>query len=96
MRVEPRLERLHLIARILRDLGPGEACGINVDRVLLAAYWQAVRYKFPRRADGSTELPKFPGWFTVARARTKLLKGHRPFLDRLMADPTLAGLREGE
>jgi tripartite ATP-independent transporter DctM subunit len=35
--------------------------------VLLAAYWQAVRYKFPRRADGSTELPRFPGWLMVAR-----------------------------
>jgi predicted NUDIX family NTP pyrophosphohydrolase len=31
----------------------------------------------------------------VAQARTKLLTGHRPFLDRLMADPALAGLREG-
>lgn len=36
--------------------------------VLIAAYWQAKRYGFPRRADGSTELPPFPGWFAVARA----------------------------
>ena len=43
--------------------------------VLLAAYWQAVRYKFPRRADGSTELPKFPGWFTVARTFVGALPG---------------------
>ena len=35
-------------------------------------------------------------WFPVARARTKLLTGHRPFLDRLMADSALAGLREGD
>ena len=36
------------------------------------------------------------GWFSVAQARAKLLKGQRPFLDRLMADPSLAGLWEGE
>jgi predicted NUDIX family NTP pyrophosphohydrolase len=50
---------------------------------------------------GSGRLQAFPevdrvGWFPVAQARTKLLKGQRPLLDRLMADPTLAHLREGE
>jgi predicted NUDIX family NTP pyrophosphohydrolase len=35
------------------------------------------------------------GWFTVALARTKLLKGQRAFLDRLMAHPALSGLSEG-
>jgi predicted NUDIX family NTP pyrophosphohydrolase len=50
---------------------------------------------------GSGRIQFFPevdrvGWFTVAQARTKLLKGHRPLLDRLMTHPTLAGLREGE
>jgi predicted NUDIX family NTP pyrophosphohydrolase len=50
---------------------------------------------------GSGRLQAFPeidrvGWFPVAQARTKLLRGHRPFLDRLMAHPTLAGLHEGE
>jgi predicted NUDIX family NTP pyrophosphohydrolase len=49
---------------------------------------------------GSGRVREFPeidrvGWFGVARARTKLLKGQRPFLDRLMTDPALAGLREG-
>lgn len=34
------------------------------------------------------------GWFTVAEARTKLVKGQREFLDRLMAQPALAGLRD--
>ncbi len=34
-------------------------------------------------------------WFTVAQARTKLLRGQREFLDRLMARPALAGLQEG-
>ncbi len=49
---------------------------------------------------GSGKLREFPevdrvGWFTVARARAKLLKGQRPFLDRLMAHPALAGSPEG-
>jgi predicted NUDIX family NTP pyrophosphohydrolase len=49
---------------------------------------------------GSGKLREFPevdraGWFPVAQARTKLLKGQRAFLDRLMALPELAGLAEG-
>ncbi|OBH07251.1 NUDIX domain-containing protein [Mycobacterium sp. E1747] len=48
---------------------------------------------------GSGRLREFPevdrvGWFSVAQARVKLLKGQLAFLDRLMADPDLAGLRE--
>jgi predicted NUDIX family NTP pyrophosphohydrolase len=34
-------------------------------------------------------------WFAVAQARTKLLRGQRGFLDRLMSQPALAGLPEG-
>jgi predicted NUDIX family NTP pyrophosphohydrolase len=34
-------------------------------------------------------------WFPVAQARSKLLKGQLALLDQLMADPGLAGLREG-
>jgi predicted NUDIX family NTP pyrophosphohydrolase len=49
---------------------------------------------------GSGKMREFPevdrvGWFAVAQARTKLLKGQLPFLDRLMAHPELAGLSEG-
>jgi predicted NUDIX family NTP pyrophosphohydrolase len=49
---------------------------------------------------GSGTMREFPevdrvGWFTVALARTKLLKGQRAFLDRLMAHPALSGLSEG-
>ncbi|OJZ73664.1 NTP pyrophosphohydrolase [Mycobacterium paraffinicum] len=48
---------------------------------------------------GSGTLREFPevdrvGWFTVAQARTKLLKGQLAFLDRLMVNPDLAGLPE--
>jgi predicted NUDIX family NTP pyrophosphohydrolase len=47
---------------------------------------------------GSGRVQEFPevdrvGWFSVAQARTKLLKGQRAFLDRLMT--RLTGLREG-
>jgi predicted NUDIX family NTP pyrophosphohydrolase len=49
---------------------------------------------------GSGTLREFPevdrvGWFAVATARTKLLKSQHGFLDRLMAQPGLAGLSEG-
>jgi predicted NUDIX family NTP pyrophosphohydrolase len=49
---------------------------------------------------GSGRMREFPevdrvGWFAVVHARTKLLTGQRPFLDRLMAHPALTGLHEG-
>jgi predicted NUDIX family NTP pyrophosphohydrolase len=49
---------------------------------------------------GSGTVREFPevdrvAWFAVARARTKLLKGQRALLDRLMSDPGLAGFAEG-
>jgi predicted NUDIX family NTP pyrophosphohydrolase len=49
---------------------------------------------------GSGKVREFPevdkvGWFPVAQARAKLLKGQRAFLDRLMAHPSVAGLAEG-
>ncbi|SPM30010.1 NUDIX domain-containing protein [Mycobacterium terramassiliense] len=53
--------------------------------------------EWPRGSGRMREFPEVDrvGWFTVARARAKLLKGQRPFLDRLLADPALAGLDEG-
>ncbi|MEB4733883.1 hypothetical protein OXV40_33045, partial [Burkholderia contaminans] len=36
--------------------------------VLAAAYWQAVRHGYPRREDGSSALPAFPGWYAVLRS----------------------------
>ena len=35
--------------------------------MLVTAYWQAVKYGYPKRADGSTMLEKFPGWAEVLR-----------------------------
>src|ERR1700759_1517383 len=49
---------------------------------------------------GSGRMLAFPEvdrveWFPVAQARAKLLKGQLALLDQLMADASLAGLREG-
>jgi predicted NUDIX family NTP pyrophosphohydrolase len=49
---------------------------------------------------GSGTVREFPevdrvGWFSVAQARSKLLKGQRAYLDLLMAHPDLTGCTEG-
>lgn len=53
--------------------------------------------EWPRGSGTMREFPEIDrvGWFSVARARTKLLKGQLGFLDRLMSQPDLAGLPEG-
>ncbi len=43
--------------------------------MLIAAYWQAVHNGFPRRADGSSMVEKFPGWGTVARTFVAAIPG---------------------
>ena len=52
--------------------------------------------EWPRGSGRMREFPEVDRvqWFSVERARTKLLKGHRVILDRLMAQPDLSGLRE--
>jgi len=35
--------------------------------MLVAAYWRAVKFGFPKRADGSTMVEHFPGWSAVLR-----------------------------
>jgi len=53
--------------------------------------------EWPKGSGTMREVPEVDrvGWFTAAQARTKLLKGQRAFLDRLMTYPALAGLNEG-
>jgi predicted NUDIX family NTP pyrophosphohydrolase len=73
------------------------AFAVQGDLDLADAHSNTFELEWPR---GSGRIQVFPevdrvGWFPVAQARTKLLKGHRPFLDRLMAHPSLAGLHEG-
>jgi tripartite ATP-independent transporter DctM subunit len=43
--------------------------------VLVAAYWQARRFGYPRSADGTTRIQVFPGWFAVVRAFLGALPG---------------------
>jgi len=43
--------------------------------MLVAAYWQAVRYGFPKRSDGTTLLEKFPGWGAVLKSLVASLPG---------------------
>ena len=43
--------------------------------MLVAARWQAVRYGFPRSADGSSRVEAFPGWPTVLRAFAASIPG---------------------
>jgi predicted NUDIX family NTP pyrophosphohydrolase len=74
------------------------AFAVRGDLDLADAHSNTFELEWPR---GSGRIQAFPeidrvDWFPVARARTKLLTGHRPVLDRLMADPGLADLREGE
>ncbi|GAB3036333.1 NUDIX domain-containing protein [Mycobacterium bourgelatii] len=73
------------------------AYAVHSDLDITAARSNTFELEWPR---GSGKMREFPevdrvGWFPVARARTKLLKGQRVFLDRLMAHPTVAELSEG-
>jgi predicted NUDIX family NTP pyrophosphohydrolase len=74
------------------------AFAVRGDLDLADAHSNTFELEWPR---GSGRVQAFPeidrvDWFPVARARTKLLSGQRPVLDRLMADPSLADLQEGE
>jgi predicted NUDIX family NTP pyrophosphohydrolase len=74
------------------------AFAVQADLDLSDTHSNTFELEWPK---GSGRIQVFPeidrvGWFTVTQARTKLLKGQRPFLDQLMAHPTSAGLREGD
>jgi predicted NUDIX family NTP pyrophosphohydrolase len=74
------------------------AFAVRGDLDLADAHSNTFELEWPK---GSGRIQTFPevdrvGWFSVAQAKTKLLAGHRPFLDRLMAHPTLTGVGEGE
>ncbi len=73
------------------------AFAVEADVDVTDAHSNTFELEWPKGSGRMREFPEVDrvGWFTVARARTKLLKGQRPFLDRLMAHPALAGLDEG-
>ncbi|CAM3003142.1 NTP pyrophosphohydrolase [Mycobacterium intermedium] len=73
------------------------AFAVHSDLDITEARSNTFELEWPR---GSGKMREFPevdrvGWFPVAQARTKLLKGQRVFLDRLMAHPSVAESSEG-
>ena len=87
------------------DLGPLKqpsgkvvtAFAVQGDLDVTDARSNTFQLEWPKGSGSMREFPEVDrvGWFAVAQARTKLLKGQRGFLDRLMTQPGLAGLREG-
>ena len=73
------------------------AFGIRGDVDVADARSNTFLMEWPKGSGTTREFPEVDrvGWFTVALARTKLLKGQRAFLDRLMAHPALSGVSEG-
>ncbi|WP_297736545.1 NUDIX domain-containing protein [Mycobacterium sp.] len=73
------------------------AFAVEADLDVTDAHSNTFQIEWPRGSGRMREFPEVDrvGWFAVAQARRKLLKGQRPFLDRLMAHPALAGLTEG-
>jgi predicted NUDIX family NTP pyrophosphohydrolase len=87
------------------DLGPLKqpsgkvvtAFAVHGDLDISEARSNTFELEWPRGSGRMREFPEVDrlGWFPVAQARVKLLKGQRAFLDLLMAHPTAAGLSEG-
>jgi predicted NUDIX family NTP pyrophosphohydrolase len=61
------------------------------------AHSNTFEIEWPKGSGKTREFPEVDriGWFSVAQARIKLLKGQREFLDRLMTQPELRGLIDG-
>ena len=74
------------------------AFAVQGDLDVSGAHSNTFQIEWPKGSGTIREFPEIDrvGWFSVARARTKLLKGQRGFLDRLMAHPALAGSTEGD
>jgi predicted NUDIX family NTP pyrophosphohydrolase len=87
------------------DLGPMKQPGGKVvtafavrgDLDVTDARSNTFELEWPKGSGTLLQVPEVDrvGWFPVAQARVKLLKGQRVFLDRLMAHPELAGVSEG-
>jgi predicted NUDIX family NTP pyrophosphohydrolase len=70
---------------------------VRGDLDLDGTYSNTFTLEWPKGSGKFREYPEIDrvGWFPVAAARSKLLKGQRPLLDRLLADPSLTGCRPG-
>ncbi|MGD1172869.1 NUDIX domain-containing protein [Mycobacterium seoulense] len=73
------------------------AFAVHADLDVSDARSNTFELEWPKGSGTMREFPEVDrvGWFSVAEARVKLLKGQLDFLDRLMARADLAGLREG-
>jgi len=71
---------------------------VAADLDISAARSNTFTMEWPRGSGRMQEFPELDrvAWVPVALARRKLLKGHVVFLDRLMAQPHLAGHSEGD
>jgi predicted NUDIX family NTP pyrophosphohydrolase len=69
------------------------AFAVQGDLDLEGAHSNTFELEWPKGSGNVREYPEIDrvGWFSVAQARVKLLKGQRVILDRLMQDPNLAG-----
>jgi predicted NUDIX family NTP pyrophosphohydrolase len=73
------------------------AFAVQSDLDVTDAHSNTFQLEWPKGSGTMRDFPEVDrvGWFPVAQARTKLLKGQCAFLDRLMTHPALAGLSEG-
>lgn len=84
----------------MRSSNPGKvvtAFAVGSDLDVTDARSNTFLMEWPKGSGTMREIPEVDrvAWFSVAEARTRLLKGQREFLDRLMTRPELAGLSEG-
>jgi predicted NUDIX family NTP pyrophosphohydrolase len=72
------------------------AFAVNGDVDVRDVHSNTFEIEWPKGSGRMREFPEVDRvqWFSVAEARTKLLKGHRVILDWLMAHPDLSGLAE--
>ena len=73
------------------------AFAVRGDLNLQGTFSNTFEIEWPKGSGKFREYPEIDrvAWVPVAVARAKLLKGQRPLLDRLMADPGLVGYGEG-
>lgn len=74
------------------------AFAVNGDLDVTDARSNTFELEWPKGSGRVREYPEVDrvGWFSMAQARVKILKGQLGLLDRLMAHPALSGMREGD
>lgn len=74
------------------------AFAVRGDLDITQAHSNTFAMEWPKGSGRTREFPEVDRveWFAVARARSKLLKGQRAYLDVLMVQPDLTGCTEGD